>query len=315
MLVRLIDFLDFLKIKKYRQDLVSLDSARFLTRGNMLNITTFFPALDPGKEIVTAISKENGDSVLGQITLQAGSNVANLAFLSPEDAPSHLQLEMIEFLITQAGELGCFSLQAEVEEDSPVFKVLRQAGFSIYAWQRVWKFNGTGLPRKESVWLKPRNEEIIEIQSLYSQIVPAMLQSIEAIPRKAEGLICKQGDDLQAHISLSFGSTGIWVRPFFHPDSAYLPEWMGSIMTSIPNIRSRPVYICVRSYQAWLESLLEDQGATVGKRQAVMVRHLTSSKILETQSMKNNGSEPAWAKPATPISQYQPVNGENGRNE
>jgi len=313
--VRLIDILDFLKLKKYRRDLVPLDTARFLTRGNMLNISTLFPALDPEKEISTAIYKENGDSVLGQITLMTGSNVANLAFLSPEDVPSHLQLEMIEFLITQAGKMGCFSLQAEVDEDSPVFKVLRQAGFSIYAWQRVWKLNRIGLPLKENVWVKPQDDEIIEIQSLYSQIVPAMLQSIEAIPRMADGLICKQGDDLQAHISLSFGSTGIWVRPLIHPDAAYLPEWMDSIMTSIPNIRTRPVYICVRSYQAWLESLLEDQGATVGKRQAVMVRHLTASKILDAQSVKNNSTEPAWAKPATPISQYQPVNGDTGRNE
>ena len=313
--VRLIDILDFLKLKKYRHDLIPLDTARFLTRGNMLNISTLFPALYPGKEISTGICQENGDSVLGQVTLKAGSNVANLAFLSPGNVPSHLQLEMIEFLITQAGKLGCFSLQAEVEEDSPVFKVLRQAGFSIYAWQRVWKLNEEGLSPNESVWLKPQADEIIEIQNLYSQIVPAMLQSIEAIPRKADGLICKQGDDLQAHISLSFGSTGIWVRPLIHPDAAYLPEWMDTIMTSIPNIRKRPVYICVRSYQAWLESLLESHGATVGKRQAVMLRHLTVSKILDAQFVKNNNSKPAWAKPATPISQYQPVNGDTGRSE
>jgi hypothetical protein len=38
--------------------------------------------------------------------------------------------------------------------------------------------------------------------------------------------------------------------------------------------RNRPVYICVRSYQAWLEPVLADLGAKAGPRQAVMVKHL-----------------------------------------
>jgi len=35
------------------------------------------------------------------------------------------------------------------------------------------------------------------------------------------------------------------------------------------------VYLCVRSYQAWLEPVLEDLGAhAAAQRQAVMVKHL-----------------------------------------
>ena len=313
--VRLIDFLDLAKLRKYRHGLVPLDTARFLTRGKMLNVSAIFPALDPIQEIATAISEHNGDSLLGQVSLAAGSNVANLTFLSPQDSPSHLQLEMIEFLITQAGKWGCFSLQAEVHEDSPLIKIFRQEGFSIYAWQRVWKLNGAGTPPVAGIWEKPREEEIINIQSLYSQIVPAMLQSIESIPRKADGLVCKSGEDLQAHISLTVGPAGIWAKPLIHPDADCLPEWMNSLMASISNIRGKPVYLCVRSYQAWLESMLEEQGAMAGERQAVMVRHLTSRKVLELETLKNKKVEPAWAKPATPISHYHHVNGDSGGNE
>jgi hypothetical protein len=35
------------------------------------------------------------------------------------------------------------------------------------------------------------------------------------------------------------------------------------------------VYVCVRSYQAWLEPVLADLGAQGADRQAVMVKHLT----------------------------------------
>jgi len=36
------------------------------------------------------------------------------------------------------------------------------------------------------------------------------------------------------------------------------------------------VYICVRSYQSWLEPAIEELGAEAGPRQAVLVKHLSS---------------------------------------
>jgi hypothetical protein len=34
------------------------------------------------------------------------------------------------------------------------------------------------------------------------------------------------------------------------------------------------VYVCIRSYQSWLEAAMEDLGAEAGPKQAVMVKHL-----------------------------------------
>jgi hypothetical protein len=48
------------------------------------------------------------------------------------------------------------------------------------------------------------------------------------------------------------------------------------LLSKVPNRRSRPVYICVRSYQSWLETAIEDLGAEAGPRQAVMVKQLVS---------------------------------------
>ena len=48
-----------------------------------------------------------------------------------------------------------------------------------------------------------------------------------------------------------------------------------SLVSHLRDRRNRPVYLCVRSYQAWLEPALEDLGAVAGERQAVMVKHLT----------------------------------------
>jgi hypothetical protein len=59
-----------------------------------------------------------------------------------------------------------------------------------------------------------------------------------------------------------------------HPHAEDVTVHFLDLLSKIPNRRSRPVYICVRSYQAWLESAIEDLGAEAGPRQAVMAKQL-----------------------------------------
>jgi hypothetical protein len=67
---------------------------------------------------------------------------------------------------------------------------------------------------------------------------------------------------------------------------------------------SRPVYVCVRSYQAWLETVLEDLGADAGPRQAVMVRRLAKT-IKEPQAIPVMEQVLAKAKPAAPVTRIE----------
>jgi hypothetical protein len=53
------------------------------------------------------------------------------------------------------------------------------------------------------------------------------------------------------------------------------------LLNKIPDRRSRPVYICVRSYQAWLELAVDELGGKAGPRQAVMVRQLVIPQRVE----------------------------------
>ena len=63
--------------------------------------------------------------------------------------------------------------------------------------------------------------------------------------------------------------------PLIHPEVADVSAKIVSLVNHLPDRRNRPVYLCVRSYQAWLEPALEDLSAHTGERQAVMVKHLT----------------------------------------
>jgi hypothetical protein len=49
----------------------------------------------------------------------------------------------------------------------------------------------------------------------------------------------------------------------------------------------RPVYISIRSYQAWLESFLAESGAKSGPRQALMVKHLVSAQRAPAYANRN----------------------------
>ena len=80
--------------------------------------------------------------------------------------------------------------------------------------------------------------------------------------------------ELLAYVELKYGPRGLWANPLVHTDAEDITHRLLDLFRSLPRQTSRQVYICVRSYQSWLESTLEDLGAEVGPRQAVMVKHL-----------------------------------------
>ena len=78
---------------------------------------------------------------------------------------------------------------------------------------------------------------------------------------------------------------GIVLFPFIHPEATGVGSKLASLVRMLPNRGGRPVYICVRSYQAWLEPVLEDLGAKAADRQAIMVKHLARM-VKEEQAVR-----------------------------
>jgi hypothetical protein len=109
-----------------------------------------------------------------------------------------------------------------------------------------------------------------------------MVQQIESLPSKrVQGLICREQGKIFGYVDLKQGPRGIWVQPLIHPDTVNVEGYLRNLYESIPNRRSRPVYLCVRSYQSWLESALDIMGAEPGPRQAVMVKHLAAKHLIK----------------------------------
>jgi hypothetical protein len=153
---------------------------------------------------------------------------------------------------------------------------MRRSGFGIYAIQRIWKLESENEGKTElSTWRRCNSQDVVRVRSLYNDLVPGLVQQVEPLPREnLKGLVNYQGGEIRAYVEVRYGPTGIWVQPFVHPDAHDFEVTLAELLNALPNKRGRKVYVCVRSYQYWLEEMIEATGAVPGSSQAVMVRHL-----------------------------------------
>ncbi|GAB4420010.1 MAG: hypothetical protein Kow002_08130 [Anaerolineales bacterium] len=300
MSVRPLDVLDFPLIARYRNDALTLNSTRALTRGNPLGMVALMAYMNPARNMYAAVVNGEGATLIGGVNHTRGEPFARLLYLAPTSLLGHaLMPELVEDLVARAGSWGALHVTAEVDENSDAFVALRQAGFSVYAWQRMWEISEiNGDARAASAWIRSRAVNVPRIQNLHHQIVPPLVQPVEPISKNVRGFICAA--DSGCFVSLVTGAYGIVALPLIHPETTNVAEKIKALMSHLPERRNRPVYMLVRSYQTWLEPVLEDLGAKPGGRQAVMVKHMTR-RIKEEQ--------PASAVPSGVSVQPSRVNG------
>ncbi len=298
MSIRSLDLLDIPTLARYRNDVLTLDNARALTRGHPLGALGLLAYINPARHLYAAIENGGESALLGGIIHTREESFARLLYLAPLSNLNDPQLPaLIEHLAIQAGEWQAVHVIAEVDETSDVFPVLRMTGFSVYAWQRVWdvslfeKTESNPRRRPERAeglsWRRMQSVDLHAVQNLHYQIVPQLLHPVEPAPNRVMGFV-HQG--IKCYANIVSGMYGVVLTPLIHPDENDVSGKITSLVANLPDRRGRPVYLNVRSYQAWLEPVLEDLGAKASARQAVMVKHLAR--------MVKNG-QPARTLPAT----------------
>ena len=271
--IRPLALFDLPYVYSFREQAIGLDTARTLTRGNPLGAVGLMAYMNPAKHIYSAIVNGEEDSVLGGIIHSRDETFAKLLYLAPASQLGHPDLpSLIENLSAQAGAWSAFHVIAEVDEMSDAFVPLRRSGFSVYAWQRMWDVSQIAESSSGVEWTRVRSIHLQSLQNLYHQIVPPLLQPVEPQPNGSIGWMCNEG--VKCYVSVSQGVYGIVLAPLIHPEATDVGLKLASLVASLPDRRNRPVYVCVRSYQAWLEPVLADLGAQGADRQAVMVKHL-----------------------------------------
>jgi hypothetical protein len=287
-MIRPFDWRDLAILHRYRNQGLCLNSALGLTRGTAISPTVLLSYLTPATGFFTWITTDEEQPLLGQLSYQADSPYGRVSFLAPERAIKNCRPQaLLEHLTKQAGQRGALHLLAEIDEMSPVFEVLRQAGFGIYARQRIWKILEDAQGKDfESQWQPIKDRHTIAVQTLFHNVVPGLVGQVESLPLKyLQGMVCFKDNELIGYVDLKYGYHGIWSQPFIHPDVENIDDQLSSMINSIPDRRSRPVYVCVRTYQSWLEPALGEMESQSSPLQAVMVKRLAIRKKLALQGL------------------------------
>jgi hypothetical protein len=301
-------------LKRYRKRGLFLDSTRVLIHGSiMVPVGALISFIGPSLRIFTYYcenSSDTGKPIIGQVTYALGASYARLSFMAPEDGLEQPELTVFsEYMASQLGQLGVFHVLADVDESNQVFQLLHRSGFAIYARQRIWRLDGEPIgATKTSPWRASRSRDTIDMRSLYCNVVPGLVQQVEPLPKKElKGAVFYQGGDLFAFVELKYGRKGIWVQPFVHPDVQGFDRHLMDLLHDLFERHGRPLFICVRSYQSWLESAVEAMGAQPGPQQAVLVRHLAIARRVN-QTLPLPAINGKRAEPTAPMVHIENVN-------
>jgi hypothetical protein len=262
---------------RLRRRILCTDSVVVLTRGNPVGTAGLTNYMSPGRGSYTGICLSNGSGlpVIGQMLYTRGDRSAHVAYLLPGDDLDQPGLPaLLENLAVQAGTWGAHHLLIEIEESSPGLELIRRSGFNVFARQIIWKF--TTPPDRETAltWQPATPSGDNEARSLFQQLVPPLVQSAEPFGLGGQRLLFRQDDEILAYAEITSGTHGIYVQPVIHPGAKDIEGLVTGLLRRLPPTNWRPVYLAVRSYQAWLELPLTNLNGLTSPRQALLVKHL-----------------------------------------
>lgn len=273
-------------------------------------------------------SQDGNLPLVGQVQYTGGERSARVAYLLPDEGLAQPGIiELMERMAVQAGAWGAFHLLAEAEEGSCALEGLRKASFSVYAWQRIWKFahsnasqdkgrgrdgeagqsnnghsgNSNG-KNQDCLWRPAASVDEIAIRNLYQSLVPPLVQSAEPLgPRRLSGWVYLQDGEIMAYVEGIHGPNGIYLQPLIHPALENTSQAVSSLLAQQRNPLGRPIYLVVRSYQAWLETVVRDLECQIGPRQALMAKHLVIEQMAAVRVVRQSVLEKYSAEPTAPM--------------
>lgn len=302
---------------RYRAQVLPLDYELFLAHGSQTTLPAMLTSMNLSRGVYMSVYRsENGvPDLIGQMRYTPGERSARLAFIAPEPDCDNPSLNaLVEYFAGLAGRQGAFHLLAELEEHHPALAYMRRSGFSVFAWQRIWKFPAEiARGNVPSLWKPARNGDEIAVRSLYHALVPPLVQAAEPFTnRMNKGLVYRHENEVLAHVAGVYGPRGIYLYPLIHPGVENVAEILTDLLHQLPSRMGRPLYLSVRSYQTWLESSLQQLNGETLPRQALLVKHLVQAQRVEVPArlgvLENRQAEPT----ATMVTQLrlQPPEGE-----
>lgn len=184
-------------------------------------------------------------------------------------------LPLFDQLVAEIGRQGIHSLVAEVSETGAEMPILRRAGFAVYTRQDIWRINHIENKYNSGILDVRRAVDDWDIQLLYANVVPRLIQLVEPLPPLSDeqSWLLRENGELVAFVHLHEGPSASWMRLFLHPNlSKPVQEVVGAALEKSQVSEEHPVYCCIRRYQSYLQTTLNDMGFDHWGSQAVMVK-------------------------------------------
>jgi hypothetical protein len=256
-------------------------------------------------------SKDRESAAFVQVRCESGCPSAQIVFMGTDGADleedgrelnEDIWLSVLDDLVAEVGRRGTHNLVAEVSEIGPELPILRRSGFAVYTRQDIWVCNQYKQTNGQAEILTPRKSvDDWDIQLLYANNVPRLIQLVEPnLPLESgQSWILREDGELAALIHLHEGRVASWLRLLIHPNANTQAEDIISASLAIkPPSAEHPVYCCVRRYQSWLQTGLEQAGFQHWGSQAVMVKHIAqpmvtkaaASGVLDTQAIPSSST-------------------------
>ncbi|MBE9478989.1 MAG: hypothetical protein IMY80_03405 [Chloroflexi bacterium] len=284
MTIRPYDWRDLILLHRLRSRGMCLDTRLMFAHGAPALRRTPSSTLIPGGNVFTLVSRADNSgelSAAGQFPIRTNQLPARLVFISPREILSRPEgASLLEAMAHMAGERGAPALIAEIDDRDPAADSLHAAGFGIYSRQRILRLEsiveGKAVSDNET-WRSATERDYIAIQSLYTNLVPALVQQVEPPPSRYErGLVYWSQGELLGFLAIERGPRGIWVQPYFHPAAELDDNLLSGFLLGFSPSQRCPLFICVRSYQGGLSQSLNQLGFEACSNQAVMVKRLAT---------------------------------------
>lgn len=246
---------------------------------------------------------ESGRKYFSQVIHPPGSRSAHFSFLAPDLIQNEEDfLPLFDFLCFQAGEMGALNVLAEIEESHALFEALRRVGFCVFSWESLWRMpDDIQQGGSVSDWNPPATTDLNTVRCLYQTLVPPLVQNAEPFKNgNTPRLLYKKNGDALAYVESISGSAGTYLIPLIHPSienvGPLLVDLIGHFKES-----GKPLYMQVRSYQAWLADALSELKAEPSPRFALMVKHLAVGQLNSIKAAQSVRSDQRQADPAAPM--------------
>ncbi len=298
---RALTWRDLPLLRRYRGQALAVDTRHATVGGSGLLAGGLLALLSPSTGLAGAVAAgHNAPPLLALAERAVEYPTASLLYLAPRqallsDSPPALA-PLIEALVAHPALRGVHALLAEAPLHAGWSAALREAGFRAFARHRIWQWHPPQARRAATLWHWPSAEERWAAERLYADLTPPLARRLLPSPAAwPTTVVYTQGGQVRGVARWHTGPKGVWVWPLLHPDLESPCEPLAALAAFVRS-RGRPLFFAIHDSQMWVESALENLGATASQPYALFARWMT---VAQTVTSPAAALTLAEAPPAT----------------